>query len=833
MNPIPKSLIAACFSGAVAGPLEAALLHQYKFDETEGITAEDFVGVDDGTIGANVTLGEAGRLGTSFLFPAAANNPASRVTLPSTVVPGVEFTVSAFVNLAGAVANGGQMHIVSGNNGAAGRWNLALSDNDATAGVDARLLWFHNGGVGAVTFPSYNFNDHLNEWVHVGVTRAADGATTLYVNGTAHSIGSSTTALVATPVGVGMRPNAAQFQFHGRIDDVRFYDNALTQPEMAALAAETSDSDNDGLPDDWEEFHFENLDEDGEDDTDLDGFNNSIEFRAATNPDDIMDFPSGDGDFDGMDDGWEWLNFDGLVRDGTGDFDLDGSLDAEEFLSGNSLLVVRNPNGSVANRSTFSGSSDPKNSDSQPDFDSDLLPDGYEYVHFDSLDESGPGQFDQDGFSNETEFLAGSNPARTANTPDNVNETTRVAVAGANGIDEYSVTNGTWTFVKQVASFPGGIYGVTGHADGFLYATTLETPRRIVRVNPATGAVTTLAVRAEGDAAAAGWNTSDPQGIEVGPDQKLYFTTSFGTTAGEGVFRLGTDGTGFTQFIARSGGVDPDSWELNNSRDLEWSGGDLFVSSRGGFNAPGRPVYRFDTAGTFTAVLANSLVGPQGLAAEEDGLLVTSSSTGSTSLYLLDLAGPFPVAPVNLGSPGVVGGMDLVDLNGDTYFVTFNSGPAGVGQIIRRFIDGSASVVVNALSTTGNDLAIFESTLVGSPYDSWASGFGMDPGSPEGQPAGDFDRDGTTNEVEFALGLDPTNGGSRFGIVLSGSAASGLTLTWPSAEGISFEVRSSTDLSDWSTLEATVVGQPAQATATWSAPPGAGSAKFYRVEFAP
>ncbi len=828
-----NSLIALCLTGAISAPLEAALIHHYKVDETSGLVADDFVGPDDGTIGANVTLGAAGRLGTSFQFPAVANNPASRVTLPNSVVPGVEFSISAFVMLTGPLANGGQMHIVSGNSGAAGRWNLGLNDNDATAAVDARLFWFHNGGVGAVSFAGFNFNDHLNEWVHVGITRAADGSTNLYLNGVAQSVGTSTAALVSTPIGIGMRPNAAQFQLNGRVDDLRFYDNALSQPDMAALAAETSDTDNDGLPDDWEQFYFDDLDEDADDDTDLDTFNNSIEFRAGTDPDNISDFPTGDGDLDGMDDGWEWLNFDTLARDGSGDFDSDGSRDIEEFVSTSSLLVVRNPNGSVASRTTFAGSSNPNNAGSQPDSDADLLPDGYEFIHFLSLDETGAGQSDQDGFNNNTEFLAGSNPARSAGTPDNVNDTTRVAVASATGIDEYSVVNGAWTFIRQIVALPGTVYGVTGHPDGYLYATTLETPRRIIRVNPATGAITTLAVRGEGDAAAAGWNTSDPQGIEVGPDQKLYFTTAFGTTAGEGVFRLNTDGSGFSQFISRAGGVDPGTWELNNSRDLEWSGNSLYVSARGGFNAPGRPVYQFDAAGAFGALVSNTLIGPQGLEAEEDGLLVTSSSTGATGLSLLDLAGPFPVAPVNLGTTGIVGGMDVVDLNGDTYFVTFNSGPAGVGQVMRRFIDGRVSVVVNALPTFGNDFAIFESSIVGTPYDVWAAGFGINPGSPQGQPSGDFEGDGTANEVEFALGLDPTDGTSRFGIVVTGSAASGLTLTWPSAEGVSFQVRSSTDLSDWSTLEATVVGQPAQATATWTAPAATGGAKFYRVEFTP
>ena len=814
-------------------PADADLVHRYPFNETTGTIAEDIAGDADGTIGATVSLGQPGRLATSFALPAAANNPASRVTLPASVVPGAEFTMSAFIFMPAALPNAVQMHVISGNNGATGRWNLGINDNDTTTGVDARLFWFHNGGVGAVTFAGFNFNAHLNQWVHVGITRGADGTTRLHVNGVPQDVGTSSAALVSTPVGIGLRPNAAQFQFSGRLDDVRFYNNALTSAEMLALAAETSDTDNDGLADDWEILHFGNLNEDGDDDTDLDGFVNRIEFLARTDPDDKLAFPTGDSDEDQLDDGWEWLNFETLARDGSGDFDRDGALDIEEFVATGGLLIQRNANGSVAGTAPVTGSTNPKNANSQPDSEPDGLPDGWEFIHFSSLAPLPGGDFDGDGADNLQEFLAGSNPARKAGTPANVNDTLRVAVAHGSGIEEYAVTNGVWTSQGPIVALPGTVFAVTGHPDGYLYATTLETPRRIIRVHPATGQVTTLAVRAEAAAATAGWNLSDPQGIEVGPDGKLYFSTAFGTPAGEGVFRLNADGSGFESFIPKSGGTDPDLWDLNNARDLEWSGSALHVSARGGFNATGRPVYQFNATGAYVATVANSLIGPQGLETEEDGLLVTSSSSGATGLYRIDLDGPFPALPATLGSAGAVGGMDVIDLNGDTYLVTFNTGPGGVGQIVRRFINGTLAVVVNALPAPGNDLAIFQSSLVGDPYDVWAAGFGIDPDGPAGGAADDFEGDGTANGIEFALGLDPTDGSSRFAVATTGTAAAGLTLTWPSAPGVSFQVRGSPDLSDWSTLEAAVVGQPARSTATWTAPPAAGARRFYRVEFTP
>ena len=831
MKPLPKTLLLPFLACPLAA--SAALTHRYAFDETSGTVAEDTAGDVDGTIGDNVVPGQPGRLGSSFRFPAVANNPASRVTLPNTLVPGVEFTMSAFVRMPNALPNGGQAHIISGNTGAAGRWNLGINDNDATSAVDARLIWFHNGGVGAITFTGFNFNSHLNEWVHVGVTRAADGTTTLYLNGVGQIIGTSTAALVSTPIGIGMRPNAAQFQLDGFIDDVRFHDNALNGTEMADLAAETADSDNDGLPDTWEILYFDDLDEDGEDDTDLDGFKNSIEFQAATDPDEIDSIPSGDSDGDPLDDGWEYLNFGDLSRNGSDDFDGDGSLDAEEYIASRGLTVTRNPDGTIDNVATFTGSSIPTNANSQPDEDNDGLPDGYEYIHFTYLDQDKTGDADGDTFSNEAEFLAASNPARSAGTPGNVMDTKRVAVSHSTGIEEFSVTRGVWSFTRHIATLPDDVFGITGHPDGYLYGTTLETPRRIIRVNPASGAITTLATIATGDAAAAGWNTSDPQGVSAGPDGKIYFSTAFGAGAGEGVFRVNPDGSGFTRFITRTGGTEPDNWDLNNSRDLEWSGSKLYVSSRGGFNAPNRPLYEFDASGAYVATIANTLIGPQGVGVDEKGLLVTSSSIGFTSLYQLDLAGPFPVVAATLGAAGAAGGMDIIDINGDTYYVAFNSGPAGVGQVLRRSLNGAVTVVVNALPTTANDLVVFESSVVGDPYDVWAASYGLDPSTPDGAAGGDADRDGTLNGVEFALDLDPANTNSRFAIDFTGTAATGLTLTWPSVEGKSFAVKSSPDLSDWTTLEATVVGQAGQDTASWTAPAGATGAKFYRIEFTP
>ena len=171
---------------------------------------------------------------------------------------------------------------------------------------------------------------------------------------------------------------------------------------------------------------------------------------------------------------------------------------------------------------------------------------------------------------------------------------------------------------------------------------------------------------------------------------------------------------------------------------------------------------------------------------------------------------------------------DVVEILGELHVV-------GFGGSIRKDVFQPALATVLASVGSGvnaNDMAVF--TQAAAPgYAAWAAGFGLDPASPAGAPAGDADGDGTANEVEFALGLSPVDANSRFSITATGTAGTGLVLTWPSAPGISFAVRGSSDLVDWSTLEATVVGAAGQNTASWTAPAATGGRKFYRIEFTP
>jgi hypothetical protein len=127
-----------------------------------------------------------------------------------------------------------------------------------------------------------------------------------------------------------------------------------------------------------------------------------------------------------------------------------------------------------------------------------------------------------------------------------------------------------------------------------------------------------------------------------------------------------------------------------------------------------------------------------------------------------------------------------------------------------------------------DELALFNSDV--TAYDNWATGYGLDLNG-TGAPSADADNVGTPNQVEFLLGLIPNDGTSRFAAKVTGTPATGITLTWPSRPGLTFTVKSSLTLNGFPTVEAAVpaAGSPATMT-SWTSGPIAEPRKFFRVE---
>jgi len=99
----------------------------------------------------------------------------------------------------------------------------------------------------------------------------------------------------------------------------------------------------------------------------------------------------------------------------------------------------------------------------------------------------------------------------------------------------------------------------------------------------------------------------------------------------------------------------------------------------------------------------------------------------------------------------------------------------------------------------------------------------------EGEAANDADpdHDGTLNETEFRLGLNPKDGASAF--VANGSAtSSGYEITWPSATGLTFEIRRTLIPDAGEEVVGTVTGQ-----GTFKVPLDPSGKAFYRVALLP
>ncbi|GAA5125814.1 autotransporter-associated beta strand repeat-containing protein [Luteolibacter yonseiensis] len=118
-----------------------------------------------------------------------------------------------------------------------------------------------------------------------------------------------------------------------------------------------------------------------------------------------------------------------------------------------------------------------------------------------------------------------------------------------------------------------------------------------------------------------------------------------------------------------------------------------------------------------------------------------------------------------------------------------------------------------------------------TPFEEWQlANFGST-SDPNAGPAADPDGDGTLNETEFRLGLDPKSGASSFKAT-GAITPSGFTLTWPSAAGLVFEVRRGADpAGPWELLETLAPITDGPGHFTDSEPPPTGA--FYRIILLP
>lgn len=434
----------------VVGPYspDAATLHLWHFDETEVPVADAAVtgGVPLAVLGGGATLGNTGfsgfgkALGTvdgganvgpgtgtdAYLAAATlANSAADNVTTSFMDPVSGAFTMEAMVRLdfdplTAQPLRNSTMQILSGDQDGTGGGVRSFQLRLVPVGVTPNT----DGFTTALTAPALEFINIRNGtgvenkivllpttgphavaqgvWFHLAVTYDGNGTLNYYWTRVdsgvfnANLAGTRTLANDLLPgaidlaVGqIGRSPS--QINFVGLIDEVRISSIARSAGDFIFS---TVDSDDDGLPDSWEQFWFEDLDEDAAGDPDLDTLDNLTEFQLGSNPT-VANDPN-DADGDGLPDAWEIQWFGNLSQTATGDPDGDGESNATEY---------SNPT-VPTNRASSSA-----------DIDADSLPDTWERSHFTHLDHNGGDDPDGDGFSNLQEQLAGTLPADAASRP--------------------------------------------------------------------------------------------------------------------------------------------------------------------------------------------------------------------------------------------------------------------------------------------------------------------------------------------------------------------------------------------------------------------------------
>ena len=218
----------------------AALIAHWNFDENTGATAANSANATfNGTLagGAAWVPGPLG-FGSALAFDGVDDQVN---TSYSAVAGSVARTVTAWIkypNQPGSSPNEFDAILSYGNNTSTNRWTFRVSD---TAAIGAYRLRLEVSGAGV------NGDTLLNDdlWHHVAVVQSGGTLSTvaLYVDGLPQTLtyngagaGHAINTIVGTnTVRIGASSHSAAYNILGTIDDVRMYDEALTQAQIQAI----------------------------------------------------------------------------------------------------------------------------------------------------------------------------------------------------------------------------------------------------------------------------------------------------------------------------------------------------------------------------------------------------------------------------------------------------------------------------------------------------------------------------------------------------------------------------------------------------------------------
>lgn len=834
---------------------------------------------------------------------------------------GNAFTLEAMINLS-TITSGNREIICTDHNGAAADRGFQFRINGLGQ------LEFNAVGTTpvAATVPIPTSGTHgfiSGEWFHAAVSY--DGTTLRFYWTkvdpsviTANEIGTNTVETVdladdavlvlgnegRSTLGLGGEP------LGGGLDEVRISKVARTASQF--IFFDDGDTDSDGLPDGWENSNFGDLSQTPSGDFDFDGFTNLAEFNGGSDPDDFSSVP-GDIDGDELADSWETTHFGNLSRSGNQDPDTDFNTNEAEETAGTdpnsntsfpdsdtdtlsdgwedhfffdlSATAGEDPDGDLyTNLEEYTSGTDPTSYLSSPDSDADGLADGWEaHYFFVSGDDratvlakqTGTGDPDTDGYTNEQEETAGTHPDTLEKPSDldadglidswetfHFGDLDEIASGNPDGDAGTNLQEqGAGSNPTLPTSTPTDIDGdgTPDISEAFKPYTADSNTLHLWHLDevdqPASDAgnapVTMTALTANGQlwapslaGFATGLNTSLGRGTIAGgvlSALPLSATTSDNTTvtyAGadgaftfEGIVRTDFDPTvtpgavNAMQIVTGESDVDPTRvWQFR------------LVPIGGPGNAGATPRLELTNIHGGTAIQSLSVALPT--SGDPDAIVqggwyhvaVTYNGSEATpdnlKLYwtLLD--------PSRTEANEVFSGQMNNDLITSTPDLTIGNegrdGVTGTGST-----DGFAGVIdeirISDIARTPSQFLFGASdgdTDDDNLPDVWET---THFGNLSQTAAGDYDQDGTNNLAEYRLGLSPESGSSRFAATRSASGQ----IQWPSVVGVTFRIERSTTLAagSWEVLENSFVGTAGTASFTDPSPP-AGKA-FYKVTLNP
>lgn len=577
----------------------------------------------------------------------------------------------------------------------------------------------------------------------------------------------------------------------------------------------------------------------------------------------VVDAGDSDGDF--LVDAWEIENF--RSSPGETDAEILAKYDGDDDPDGDRY----------DNSSEFLAGTHPLQLLSSPDGDLDGLIDGWEVLYFaESPSEDlftitsrqdGTGDPDADGFNNEAEETAGSDPTDPAQTPLDTDSDTLVdswEMFYFSDLDEVASGNpdgdsGT-NFQEQAAgSDPALASSTVTDADGDAVPDTSE-PFQPYAVDASTLHLWHLdeVTPPAADAVAGGTPlTSLQNGAQMWTPSLPGFGTGLNPSAGRGT--------------ANAGVLSALPLAANATDDVSFA----YAGADGAFTFEG--IVRID----FDPAVAPASVAPMQIVTAENDLdsarvwqfrIVPIGATGNTAgtaplLEFINLHGsvgtqslsvPLPIgAGANAIAQGgwyhvavAYNGTEATADNLKLYWTKLDPANTQASQLASLQMTADLLVSTACDLTIGNEgrtnggstdafLGVVDEVRISSVArtagqflfsgegdgdaldDAWEMQYFGGLGETE---TGDFDQDGTDNLTEFRLGLIPNSGSSRFAATRS---SSGL-IQWPSAVGTSFTIERSTTLgtASWQPI-GTVPGTAGTASFTDPSPP-VGKA-FYRV----